>query len=121
MEIREVFMKARGIQFWTLVLLSSAVSLLMIKEIFLSHALIKAQHMLVDAHEIAESDPVYQSAWQKLAMTIYRAGAQDPAMYDLLKDERIKVHQGPPPGATNTSPVPNAASKPTATLHPATL
>jgi hypothetical protein len=113
-------MKARGIQFWTLLLLSSAVSLLMIEQIFLSHAIIKEQHILVDAHEAAESDSIYQSAWEKLAMSIWRSGARDPAMLDLLKTERIKVHQGPAPDATNAAPLPEATSKSVATPHPAT-
>jgi hypothetical protein len=113
-------MKHRDIQFWTLLLLSSAVSLLMIKQIFLTRALVKEQHVLVDAHEIAAGDSIYQSGWEKLAMTIWKSGAQDPAMYELLKSERIKIHQGPPPGATNAAPVPSASSDPLAMPHPAT-
>ena len=117
-------MKARGIQFWILLFVSSAVSLLMVKQIFLSHEIIKEQHILVDSHETADSDSVYQSAWEKLAMNVWRAGAQDPAMLDLLKTEGISVHEGPPPGAapatTNAVPVPATSSKPMQTPHPAT-
>ena len=117
-------MKARGIQFWTLLLLSTAVSLLMIEQIFLSHAIIREQHVLVDSHETADTDSIYQSGWEKLAMRVWRAGAENPAMFDLLKSEGIAVHEGPPPGAwpaaTNAAPVPAAAWKPVQAAHPET-
>jgi hypothetical protein len=106
------FMKARGVQFWTLLALSCVVSLLMLKQISLSHAIIEEQHVLVDAHEKADTDTIYQSAWEKLAMNIWKAGAQDPAMQDLLKTEGVAVHAGPPPGTTlpATSAAPPAPS-----------
>jgi hypothetical protein len=101
---------------------SSAVSLLMIRQIFLSHAIIKEQHILVDAHETADGDAVYQSGWEKLAMSVYRSSAQDPAMLDLLKSEGISIHEGPPPGdasTPNAAPLPASGSKLPPAQHPA--
>jgi len=120
-------MKARGIQFWTLLILSLIVSLLMIGEIFISRTIIKEQHTLVDSHETADTAPEYKEAWQKLAVNIWRGSAQDPALLDLLKGEGVGVHQGPPPGATlpgdtqpATNAAPSASTKPETVPHPAT-
>jgi hypothetical protein len=116
-------MKNPGLQFWTLLLVSCAVSLLLLKQIFLSRAIIREQHVLVDSHETADSDSVYQSAWEKLALSVYKSGAQDPAMFDLLKNEGVSIHEGPPPGSTpavpSAVPVPSASTKPVQTPpHP---
>jgi hypothetical protein len=113
-------------QFWILVVCSSAVSLLMIKEIFLSHAIIDKQHVLVDSRETADSDSAYGNAWQKLALRVWKAGQQDPAMTALLKSEDVTVREGLPPGATPPStnpapanPTPSTSSKPPQAMHPA--
>jgi hypothetical protein len=102
-------------QFWILIVCSSAVCLLMLKEIFLSRSIITQQHVLVDRREVADSDSGYEAAANKLALMIYKASLQDPAMTDLLKSENVSVHVGPPPGAapaTNAAPMSPAASKP---------
>jgi hypothetical protein len=113
-------MKSKGIQFWTLLILSSVIGLMLVWQIVLSHAIIREQHVLVDWHEKADSDSIYQTAWEKLAMRVYKASAQDPALLDLLKSEGIAVHQGPPPGSTNAAPAPapGSSSKPVQATPP---
>jgi hypothetical protein len=114
----------KGIHFWTLLIVSTAVSLLMIKQIFVSREIIRQQHALVDAHERADTGPVYKAAWEKLALAVWKASLQDPAMAQVLKDQNIAVHEGSPPGApqtsTNAAPVQPAAPKPAPASHPAT-
>ncbi len=105
----------RSIPFWTLVLLSIGVSLLMIYQIYLSRAIIREQHVLVDYHEEADGDKAYTQAWEKLALLAYKASAQDPAMLELLKSENISIHQGPPP-----STVPPGAISPPVTMPTST-
>jgi hypothetical protein len=105
-------MKSRGIQFWTLLILSLIISLLLLSQIYLSHAIIREQHLVIDSKEAAGQGPYYRQAWQKLAVSIWKAGAQDPAMFDLLKTERIGIHQGPPPGTPNNETGTNAAPSP---------
>lgn len=90
---------SKGIQFWTLLILSIIVSMLMVGEIFISRSIIKQQHLLVDAQETAETGPYYKDAWQKLAVSIWKSSAQDPDLLALLKNEGVGVHQGPPPGS----------------------
>jgi hypothetical protein len=116
------FMKSRGIQFWTLMVVSSIVFLLYMGEIYASHSIIKEQRFLVDQREIADSSPYYKDAWQKLAVAVWKGSQQDPALGELLKSEGIGVHEGPPPGsapATNGAPAAPAVPA-TGTPPPAT-
>jgi hypothetical protein len=114
-------------------LLSLGVSSLYLLEIFLSHAIIKEQHFLVDQREIADSAPIYKEGWQKLAVETWKVSQQDPTMLDYLKSEGVGVHQGPPPGSgpasTNAAPEapvstpatpPSAATKSPTQSQPAT-
>ena len=106
----------KGIQFWILLVLSIVTSLLYVSEVFISHAIINKQHVLVDQHEESEAGPYYKDAWQKLAVQAWKGSAQDPTMIDLLKAEGISVHQGPPPasetGSTNAAPAAPAPAAP---------
>lgn len=108
----------KGIQFWVLLVLSTLTSLLYVSEVFISHAIIKEQHYLVDQHEESDSGPYYKDAWQKLAVQAWKGSAQDPTLIDLLKAEGISVHQGPPPasetGSTNAAPTAPATPAPAA-------
>src|SRR5258708_27642968 len=62
----------RRFQFWILVVGSSLVGLLMIKQIFLSRALNQEQSVLIGSEETAASAQTYETAWQKLAMSIFQ-------------------------------------------------
>ena len=117
----------KGLQFWILVVLSLAVSVLYLMEIKLSHDIIKEQRSLVDLREIADGGPYYKEAWQKFAVETWKVSQQDPTMLDYLKSEGVGVHQGPPPGSepasTNAAPeapAPSAATKSPTPSQPAT-
>jgi hypothetical protein len=115
----------RALQFWILLLGSSFVSVLLIKQIFLSRDLNQEHRLLVDSQETASSGPAWEKAWQQVAMRIYRASRQDPVLAGVLKNENVEVHTAPPanPGAEpDTTPAaPSASSKaPVVPLAPAT-
>jgi hypothetical protein len=115
----------RALQFWILLLVSSFVSLLLIDQIFLSRALNRQQRMLVDSEEIVSSATAYENNWKQLAIHIYQASRQDPALVEVLKNEGVSIHSGVPPAAgspTSTAPsAPPASSKtPVTPSHPAT-
>ena len=113
-------------EFWILIICSAAVCLLMMKEIFLSHAIIVQQHVLVDAHETASTDAPYEDAWEKIALRVYKAGLVDPSMVDLLKSENVTIHQGPPPPPSapsggvpaDSASMPSTSTKPPQAAHP---
>ncbi len=116
----------RAVQFWVLMAASIVVTCLYFKEISLSRSVIRSQHTLTDDRETADTAPLYEKRWQSLAVGIYQASAQDPAMVNLLKSEGIRVHQMPP-GSVNPAGgrmPPNASTKPLASPsqpgHPAT-
>ncbi len=111
----------RTLQFWILVILSSLVSLLMIKEIFLTRAIKHQQIELTESQQTASTADGFENAWQKLAMRIFEVGRQDPALMQLLKSADVEVRTTPPaaaaaPGATPPSP----SQEPLVPMHPAT-
>ncbi len=103
----------KGVQFWILLLLSITVSVVYVTEIFLSHAIIKEQHFLIDQREIADSGGYYKEGWQKLAVETWKVSAKDPTLLDYLKSEGVGVHQGAPPtepgDSTPAAPAPTPA------------
>jgi hypothetical protein len=101
----------RGFQFWILVLGSSLVSILLIKQIFLNHALRQEQRLLVDSQEAASNGPAFESAWKQLAVHIYQVGRQDPALLQVLKKENVGVHPNPNAGSALGAP-PSAPAVP---------
>ncbi len=104
----------RVLQFWILVLGSTLVSALMIKQIFLTRDLDQEQRLFVDSQETAATEPGYENAWHKVAIHIYLASRQDPALAQVLKDNGIQVRQGEP--AKPEAP----AKKPETLLQPGT-
>jgi hypothetical protein len=112
----------RALQFWILLLGSSFVSVLFIKQIFLSRDLNQAQRVLVDNQQTASGGPTYENLWKQLALHIYQASRQDPALAAVLKSEKVEIHSGAPAGTTTPTPpasAPSASSKaPVAPLPP---
>jgi hypothetical protein len=112
----------RTFQYWALVLLSSLVSILMIKEIFLTRALKQQQLDLVDSQQTASTAQGFENAWQKVAMKIFEVGRQDPGLIQLLKSANVEV-RSTPPGEPNAAATPGASTPvavPVAPIHPAT-
>jgi hypothetical protein len=103
----------RAAQFWILLLGSSFVSVLFIKQIFLSRALDQEQRQLVDSQETASTGSGYENAWTQLAKHIYPASRQDPALAQVLKNANVEVHATPAAGAApaTTPSAPPASSK----------
>jgi hypothetical protein len=111
----------RTFQFWLLVLGSTLVSALMIKQIFLSRELNQAQRVLIDSQQLAASAPEYENAWQQLAKHIYLASRQDPTLAAVLKTAAVEVRTKPSdnsgaPSTTSTSapatgPMPSVPAK----------
>jgi hypothetical protein len=113
----------RAVQFWILLLGSSFVSVLFIKQIFLSRALAQEQRQFVDTQQTASTAPGYEDAWKQLAVHIYKASREDPALAQVLKNENVDIHANPVAGAApaTTPSAPPASSKtPAAPIHPAT-
>ena len=113
----------RSLQFWILLLSSSFVSILLIKQIFLSRALNLEQRQLVDSQETASTASGYENLWKQLALHIYQASRQDPTLAGVLKNEKVEVHPTAPAASdatpNPTSSAPSASSKaPTAPLPP---
>jgi len=113
----------RQSQFWILLLCSSLVSILLIKQIFVSRALEQEQRLLVDCQETASTETGYENAWKQLAIHMYQASHQDPALVQLLKSENVEIHQKSDTdtnSASATPPsVPPIPSKTPASSHPA--
>jgi len=103
----------RGLQFWILLLGSSFVSILLIKEISLSRALYQEERQLADSQETAAAGQGYETAWKQLAIHLYQASHQDPTLSDVLKTEKIVIRT-----TTSPTPVPPA---PGATAPPAPI
>jgi len=113
----------RAAQFWILLLGSSFVSVLLIKQIFLNRALDQEQRLLVESQEIASTGSTYENAWKQLARYIYQAGRRDPALAEVLKKENVEAHENPvanagsAPAPTPSTP-PASSQTPVAPLHP---
>jgi len=118
----------KAAQFWILLLGSSFVSFLFIQEIFLSRALNQEQRQLLDDRETISTGAAYENAWKQLAVHIYEASRQDPALAEVLKNEKVEIHPKTAPGAASapetTPPAPPPASSKIpvapASLHPVT-
>ncbi len=114
----------RATQFWILLLGSSFVSIFFIKLIFLSRALDREQRQLVDCQEIASTAPAFENAWKQLAIHVYQASPQDPALADVLKREGVEIHSKPGAGAGSAPPAmtppppPTSPSTPIAPIQP---
>lgn len=115
----------RAFQFWILILASTVISGLMIKQIFLTRDLNQLQRTLVESQQVISEGSEYHNAWQKLAMSIYQASRQDPTLDAVLKSEKVEVRATKPPGPGTavppTAPAPSTAAKaPVAPPHPTT-
>jgi hypothetical protein len=115
----------RALQFWILLLGSSFVSILYVKQIFLSRDLNQVQRLLVESQEMISQGATYENAWKQLAMHIYQGGRQDPALAEVLKLENVDVHSTATAGAGSvpaaTPVLPSTTIKaPDAQPHPST-
>ena len=81
----------KAFQFWILILISLFVSGTMIKQVFLTRQLNAVQRTLVDDQEIIGQGPSFEKAWQKLALALYQAGEQDPAVQELLRNDNVGI------------------------------
>ena len=111
----------RNFQFWILLLGSFVITGLMVKEILLSRAVFAQQRVLVDEQETSSMAAAYQNTWKQLAVHIYQASRQDPALADLLKKDHVTISTTPPAKTPPPAPAPAApASAPApATSTPA--
>jgi hypothetical protein len=114
----------RSTQFWILLLFSSLLSVLLIKQIFVSRALDHEQRLLVDCQEVVSTGPTYENGWKQLAIRIYQASRQDPALAQVLKNEKVEIHEKLDADAGSAPPatpfVPPASSKAPVSPHPTT-
>src|ERR1700722_19154403 len=115
----------RSLQFWILLLGSSFVSILLVKQIFLNRALFQEQRELVDSQEVVSQAPGFENAWKQLAIHIYQVSSQDPALSQVLQSEGIGIQPKAPSGTGTTPATPPSASpasskSPAAPPHPAT-
>ena len=105
----------RRFQFWLLVIGSTLVSLLMVKQIFLSRALNHEQRTLIDCQDTASTAPTYQTAWQKLSLAIYDSSRQDPEFAAVLKNAGVEIRTKAndlPSGSTPTDTTPKPPGTP---------
>jgi hypothetical protein len=109
----------RAFQFWVLFFGSLVVSGLLVKQIFLSRAIISEQHILVDNREIASTGEAYQTTWKELAVHIYQGSRQDPPLAAILKTERVNISTTPPASILPPpAPSPLSSKSPTPTFSP---
>ncbi len=111
----------RALQFWILLLGSSFVSILLIKQIFLSRQLNLEQRIYADSQQTAASAATYEGAWKQLAVRIYQLSRQDPPLADVLKNEKVEIHPNASAaaGAAPVTPAPSSSSKaPVPPPHP---
>lgn len=106
----------RSLQSWVLLLGSLFVTVLVIVDIYLSHSVYYREQILSGNQEMAQVGPFYENALKQLAVSIYHAGPQDPALANVLKIEKITILLGQPTGANSTpsptAPAPQTSSKP---------
>jgi len=95
----------RTFQFWFLVICSSVVSALMIKQIFLIRAVTEEQRTLVDTQEVISEGTGYQTAWKQLAYEMVETGHQDPALAAVLRSANLQVRPHSPAGTPSPSPI----------------
>jgi hypothetical protein len=82
----------RALQFWILLLGSTVVSILLIKQVFLSRSLYQQERVLADSQQSAQSGQAYENGWKQLAVHIYEVSPADPALGAVLKTENIVIH-----------------------------
>jgi hypothetical protein len=105
-------------QFWILLICSSLIGILLMSQIYLTRKLYQQERVFGDNQEDAAAAPVYEKAWKNLAIRIYEAGLNDPALLDVLKSESIGIHPntvgtpGAPvaPGQVPTTNAPSAVA-----------
>jgi hypothetical protein len=107
----------RAHQFWILILGSLLVWALIGKEILLSRDLTWKQLDLVKIRDVVSTGPGYERAWKQLAMPIYQASRQDPALAALLKKQTIEIRANPPADA-GSPPASAPAASPLSSKSP---
>jgi hypothetical protein len=107
----------RALQFWILVLGSSFVSILFVREIFLSRDLTDDQRQLVADQETVSQGAAFENAWKQIAIRIYQVGNQDPALMELLKQENVGIHADAAPNA-GSAPASAPSAPPTSSQTP---
>jgi len=115
----------RTLQFWILVIISTLVSALMIKQIFLTRAMDNKLQDLAEAQQAAETGPGYENAWKHLAMRLFQASheGQDVALLQVLKNADVEVRSNaahPPPAPGVPSAETNSLQAPVVPSHTAT-
>jgi hypothetical protein len=115
----------RTFQFWILLLASSFVTLLLLQQIRISRGLSEEQRILAESQDTITQGAKYENAWKQLAVRIFEASSQDPALAGILKTEGVGIHpnpsnqEGSTPASTPTAPsVP--AKAPSMPPHPST-
>jgi hypothetical protein len=97
----------KAAQFWILMVCSTLIAIMLLQQIHLTRKLYQQERTMGDSQEEAARGPVYEKAWQNIAIRIYEVGANDPALQDVLKKENIAIHP-------NASSAPSAPGAPTA-------
>ena len=112
----------RAFQFWVLLICSTIVSALLIKQIFLNREIDSQQRLMVDNEEIATESAKYEEAWKELAVTVFTNSRQDPTLAAVLKDENVgisTVAPGTPPLVPSQSTGGDSSKMPAPTPVPA--
>ena len=115
----------RTFQYWILLLGSFFVSVLLIRQAFLTRDLNQVHDQLIENQETISRGAAFENAWKKLATRIYLVGKEDPALMELLKKENIGIHAesapntGSAPAPTHSAP-PASSKTPVAPVNPTT-
>lgn len=94
----------RTFQFWILIVTSTVVCGLMLKQVFLLRELNQLERTLSDSQAVIKDGSQYENAWKQLAMRLYQTGRQDPAVIELLKKENVEIHPTQPAAAPPATP-----------------
>jgi len=113
----------RALQFWILILASTLISGLMIKQILLSRALYFEQRTLADDEQTAATAAGFENAWKQLALQIYQGSAQDADLAEVLRKSNVAVRANPaanaatPPATTPAGPPKPPVAPPSPPAH----
>ena len=94
------------------------VSILLIRQIVLSREINQEQRVLIDSREMISLGSGFETLWQQLAIRIYQASRQDPALAEVLKKEKIGIQPNPAAG-TSSAPATTPSAPPASSKTPA--
>lgn len=99
---------------------SLVISILLVRQAFLSHQLNQEQRTLQECQEAVSQGAAYENAWKELAVNIYQSSAQDPTLAAILRAENVGVRAQPAGPTSSAAGAPGSPTSPVPAKAPAT-